>query len=171
MSRSLPTPHKLVHAPTPVRRLDALCQAGVEIWVKDDGVSHPDYGGNKIRKLEWLLSEAERRGARRIVTSGAAGSHHVLATTLFAERAGIAVAAVICPQPRTPHAISMLRATVGTGAELHAVGSMAGVPLGTLRVLRRGDYLIPPGGSNVLGTLGYLRAVAEQCLLERKHHE
>jgi D-cysteine desulfhydrase len=71
------------------------------------------------------------------------------------------VAAVICPQPRTNHAERMLRLTAASGAELSVVGSMAAVPIKTVRVLRRGDYLVPPGGSNVLGTLGYLRAVEE----------
>ncbi len=168
MPRPLPTPIRLVHAPTPVRRLESLSSEGAELWLKDDGQSHPEYGGNKLRKLEWLLSEAQRRGARRIVTSGAAGSHHVMATSLFARRVGLSVAAVICPQPHTDHAERMLRLTAASGAELSVVGSMAAVPFKTVRILRRGDYLVPPGGSNVLGTLGYLRAVGELVMQVRQ---
>ena len=79
--------------PTPIRRCSP------QLWVKDDGATATLYGGNKVRKLEYLLAAARARGARRIVTVGAGGSHHVLATTLYARTIGIATAAVLFPQP------------------------------------------------------------------------
>jgi 1-aminocyclopropane-1-carboxylate deaminase/D-cysteine desulfhydrase-like pyridoxal-dependent ACC family enzyme len=147
--------------PTPVFRADELCTERAELWVKNDGVTHERYGGNKIRKLEYLLAEARRRGARRILTVGAAGSHHVLATTLFARDRDLPVAAVLCPQAWTEHAEQTLRAGLARGLEAHATRAMSTVPLALPRFVRRGDYVIPPGGSNVLGTLGYVRAAEE----------
>lgn len=155
------TPLRFAHTPTPVRRLEALCRDDFDLWLKDDGASHPLYGGNKVRKLEYILAHALGRGAKRLVTSGAAGSHQVLATALFGRQNGLPVIAVVCPQRRTPHAESMLRATVGSGAQLVPVGSQPMVGVQTARVLRRGDYLVPPGASNVVGTLGYVAAVRE----------
>lgn len=158
-------PLQLGQYPTPVFRADTLCTEAVDLWVKNDGVTAEPYGGNKVRKLELILAEARRRSARRIVTTGAGGSHHVLATTLYASRIGIPVTAVMCPQPWTEHAEATLRASVAAGVEPVFASSMASVPLGVARVLRLGDYFVPAGGSSTLGTLGYVRAVTE--LLEQ----
>lgn len=147
--------------PTPVFRAAELCTQRGELWVKNDGVTHERYGGNKVRKLEYLLGEARRRGARRILTMGAAGSHHVLATTLFAHERDLPVAAVLCPQAWSEHAEQTLRAALGFGLEAHPTRAMSTVPLALPRVARRGDYIVAPGGSNVLGTLGYMRAAEE----------
>jgi D-cysteine desulfhydrase len=157
----LPTPLTLGTFPTPVFRADALAAEGAELWVKNDGLSALPYGGNKVRKLEWILARALERGARRIVTAGAGGSHHVLATATFARGVGIPVLAVLCPQPWTAHAEATLRASLGQGIEPALVGSMTTVPLGVARHLRRGDFFVPAGGSSTLGTLGYARAVSE----------
>ncbi len=152
---------RLIESPTPVRRVDALCTERVEFWLKNDGLAHALYGGNKVRKLEGILSRALHRGAKRLVTSGAAGSHHVLATTLFARRVGLEVLAILCPQPRTAHSAEVLKAIVASGCGVLPVSSRAHVPWATLRALRRGDYLVPPGGSSVWGNLGYVNAVRE----------
>ena len=154
-------PLAFANTPTPVRRIDALSDGPLEVWLKDDGLSHPLYGGNKVRKLEYVLADALTRGAKRIVTSGAVGSHQVLATALFGREYGLPVVAVVCPQRRTTHAEQMLRATLASGAELVPVGSKPAVGIRTLSVLRRGDYLLPPGASNVVGTLGYVAAARE----------
>ncbi len=159
--RTPPPVEHIGRFPTPVFRADALCSDGAELWVKNDGVVNDVYGGNKVRKLEFVLADALARGARRIVTVGAFGSHHVLATTVFARQRGLGVAAVLCPQPWTQHAEEILRAGLGLGLEVEPAGSMARVPLHLPRLLRRGDYLVPMGGSSVLGTLGYVRAVRE----------
>lgn len=159
--KPLPLPLELGQYPTPVFRADLLSTEHAELWVKNDGVTAPEYGGNKIRKLEWVLSEVRSRGARRIVTTGAGGSHHVLATAIHARKIDVGVTAVLCPQPWTEHAERTLRASLGQGIEVRTVGSMSGVPLGLLRTLRLGDYYLPAGGSNTLGTLAYARAVAE----------
>src|SRR5437870_2021466 len=71
-------PHvSLGQFPTRVERLDGLLPPKVALWVKRDDESGLKYGGNKVRKLEFLLAEAKQSGARRLATLGAIGSHHV----------------------------------------------------------------------------------------------
>lgn len=146
--------------PTPLERLPVAGAPG-ELWVKRDDLTGDAYGGNKVRKLEHILDEARARRATRIVTFGAAGSHHVLATTLYGRRAGFRVAAILTPQPRTAHAIDNLRAGLAMGLEAHPARSIAQIPRVLAGVWERGDMLVPPGGSNVTGTLGYVDAAEE----------
>jgi D-cysteine desulfhydrase len=152
---------RLGRYPTPVERLDALSTDAAELWIKNDGLVSELYGGNKVRKLELLLARAEARGARRIVTAGAAGSHQLLATALFGRERGFEVAAALCPQPRSAHAEHTLAAAIALGATVERAASMASVPLVVARMLRRGDFFVAPGGAGLTGTVGYLRAVAE----------
>ena len=147
--------------PTPVERLAGLGTAKTTLWVKRDDLTNPTYGGNKVRKLERLIAEARRRGKRRLVTVGAAGSHHVLATALFGGRAGLEVDAVLVPQLRTPHVAEDLRADVALGAHLFTARTYAGAALGMIAHARRDAYVVPMGGSNVVGALGYVDAAFE----------
>ncbi|MGH7437038.1 MAG: pyridoxal-phosphate dependent enzyme, partial [Polyangiaceae bacterium] len=101
--------------PTPVERLSPLSTDRSVLWVKRDDLTSPEYGGNKVRKLERILEHARARGARRIITIGAAGSHHVLATTYHGRKAGLEVEAVLVPQPGTPHVVEVLRASLAAG--------------------------------------------------------
>ena len=96
--------------PTPVQRLPGALGPGRDLWVKRDDLTSPRYGGNKVRKLERVLEDARARGVRKLVTVGAAGSHHVLATAIYAPDFGIEVEAVLVPQPRTMHVVDNLRA-------------------------------------------------------------
>jgi 1-aminocyclopropane-1-carboxylate deaminase/D-cysteine desulfhydrase-like pyridoxal-dependent ACC family enzyme len=163
MTRRIPTSNfiPLARGPTPVERLGALSAQGAELWVKRDDQTHPVYGGNKVRKLEWLLADAVARGAKRIVTIGAVGSHHVLATTYFAREQGLQVEAVLVPQPRTDHVVEVLRAGLGLGLRPHPVGSWAAVPVAVAGHALRGAYVVPIGGSNTTGSMGYVVAARE----------
>jgi len=147
--------------PTPVRACPELSHARAELWLKNDGLSHPIYGGNKVRKAERLVAEAVRRGAKRVFSFGAAGSHHLLTLTLFARAAGLRSAALVFPQPYTEHALDTLRAGLGLGLEPYPAPSAASLPWLLPRALRRGDYLIAPGGSNAIGTQAYADAAFE----------
>ncbi len=151
------------HYPTPVRACPELSTSRAELWLKNDGLSHPVYGGNKVRKAVPLVAEAIRRGARRVLSFGAAGSHHLLTLALFARAADLESAAVIMPQPRSEHALETLRAALGLGLQAHPVGRAALVPWAFARALRAHDYVIPPGGSNVLGASACADAVDELC--------
>jgi 1-aminocyclopropane-1-carboxylate deaminase/D-cysteine desulfhydrase-like pyridoxal-dependent ACC family enzyme len=147
--------------PTPLERLDALSSPECDLWVKRDDRTHPVYGGNKVRKLERILAEARNKGVRRIVTVGAAGSHHVLATAIFAQQLGIGVDAVLVPQPKTDHVVKNLRAMLAHDVRAFPVSSYACVPFAVLRRLGKGALYVPVGGSNVLGAMGYVDAARE----------
>ena len=142
--------------PTRVERLEKL-----GMWVKRDDLTSPIYGGNKVRKLERLIPEAIRRGKKRIITIGAAGSHHVLATAVFGRRAGLEVEAAIVPQRRTEHVVENMRADLAQGVTLYTARTYVGAALAMLLHLQRDTYLVTVGGSNVIGSLGYVDAARE----------
>ncbi len=147
--------------PTKVEPLEALSRPGCALWVKRDDRTSSVYGGNKVRKLERLLADAKARGARRIVTVGAAGSHHVLATAVFGRREGFEVDAVLVPQPRTGHALDDLRADLALGVHVLPASSYAHAALRVAARLGKESYFIPVGGSNLSGALGYVDAARE----------
>jgi D-cysteine desulfhydrase len=147
--------------PTPLELCRARSSERVELWIKNDGLTHPLYGGNKVRKAERLIAEAERRGARRILTIGAAGSHHVLTSALFARAHGLKCVAVLFPQPWSEHVELTLRASLGQGLEAYPVERGVAVPWKLARVRQSGDFFVPPGGSNVEGSLAYVDALDE----------
>lgn len=147
--------------PTPFWRAERLEHALTDVWIKDDGKSSSVYGGNKVRKLERLLAAAHARGARRVLTVGAAGSHHVLATCVFAKRVGLATAALLLPQPWTPHAESILKASLVAGLEAIPCASPLAALRNFVRHRRPGDFVVGPGGMGFEGTSAYVAAVEE----------
>jgi 1-aminocyclopropane-1-carboxylate deaminase/D-cysteine desulfhydrase-like pyridoxal-dependent ACC family enzyme len=147
--------------PTAVERIDALSLLETSLWVKRDDRTSSVYGGNKVRKLERLLYDARSRGARRIVTIGAVGSHHVLATAIFARELDVPVEAVLVPQSRTPHVVENLRADLALGVRVFPASSFPHAALRLLERVARGAFYIPVGGSNLLGTLAYVDAARE----------
>jgi D-cysteine desulfhydrase len=159
----------LATLPTPVERLDAPTPpdgaAGVEVWIKRDDLTASPYGGNKVRKLEFLLAQARAYGATRLITAGAYGSHHALATAIYGRELGFDVTLVLFPQRRTEHVKAVLRAQEAAGAEIRFTSRMEMVPVATLmaQAAHRGDRtaVIPPGGSNPTGTLAYVNAALE----------
>jgi D-cysteine desulfhydrase len=159
----------LATLPTPVHRLAGLERAtGLgDLWIKRDDRTGTLYGGNKVRKLEWLLADALARGHRTVVTTGALGSNHALATTIYAGTLGLRVRLVLIPQPVTPAVRRTLLLDHAHGAAIHfapTVGAARRIVIGLLAGgFMRGDrpYLVPTGGSSVLGTLGYVNAGLE----------
>lgn len=168
-------PHiALTELPTPVTPAPALAAAlGLEtLLIKHDDVTSPVYGGNKVRKLEYVLGDAVQRGCDSVVTFGAVGSNHALATAIFARQLGLACHVIMTDQPVTPYVARTLRyhALLDTRLEL-ATGYnnlidvterlTAGHPTGADRL-----YRIPWGGSSPLGTIGFVNAAFElagQC--------
>ena len=152
--------------PTPVERLDPGDTPGAgELWVKRDDRSSSLYGGNKIRKLEYLLGEAVSLDAGRVITTGAFGSHHCLATAVHARRLGIPATLVLFPQPMTEHAREVAGLSEAHADEIRRCGSFATQPFVEAAVKwrhrRERPYVIPGGGSNSLGTLGYVAGAIE----------
>ncbi len=80
--------HFLAHLPTPLERLDRLSAelGGPEIWIKRDDCTGLSTGGNKTRKLEFLMAEAEAQGADLVMTQGATQSNHARQTAAFAAK-------------------------------------------------------------------------------------
>jgi D-cysteine desulfhydrase len=154
----------LAELPTPVERLGGLSdELSREVWVKRDDQTGRLYGGNKVRKLELLLGDALARGLDRVVTFGAYGSHHCLATATYGAQVGLKVCLALYPQPVTDHVLDDLLLSHGTGAELVAVNKEGWLSAATqlmIRLARPGE-VIPPGGSSPLGTLGYVEAALE----------
>jgi len=156
--------------PTPLAPLAGLGERAqiADLWIKRDDQTSAAYGGNKPRKLEWLLADARRRGARAVTTLGAWGSHHALATAVFAARAGLRAYLCLYPQPVTEHVVRNLRADLGAGARLSLAPALGLLPLAHVAAVVRSlvggtgwPYRIPGGGSNALGSLGYV-----ECGLE-----
>ena len=156
----MPTP-TIGSYPTPVVPIAGLSEPSSALWVKRDDLTHHVYGGNKVRKLEGLLAEATALKAKRLVTLGSVGSHHVLATAYFGRQLGLEVEAVLVPQPRTAHVVSVLRASLGQGLKAIPVRSWAGAPAAVLARVARGAHYLPLGGSNAVGTQGYVDAGRE----------
>ena len=160
----------LAALPTPVRRLPNLArELGLsELWLKDDGQTSDVYGGNKVRKLEFLLAHARDEGHEAVWTVGAIGSHHVLATALMARKMGLTPQALHFPQPLTDHVREVLQALSTAAPELELASSKHTMPL--ILAKRRaaqwfsskpGPYYIPGGGSAPRGVLGYVNATLE----------
>lgn len=159
---------KLARLPTPLERMAGLSKRfDVELWCKRDDRTSRLYGGNKVRKLEFLIGEALATGADSLITAGAFGSHHALATALFGREQGLEVHLVLAPQPWTAHVEENLRADIGAAAKLHLTRSFGLVPArmlalaAELRLKGSKPYVIPPGGSSPTGALGYVEAGLE----------
>ena len=146
--------------PTPIEPLPTLSRPGVALWVKRDDLTAPLYGGNKVRKLEYVLGDALAHGKKELLTAGAVGSHHVLATTIYGVRSGFQVKAVLVPQPRTEHALLNLRAELAQGLDARASSEVL-VPVALGRRYHPGAYYVQVGGSSVLGAMGYVDGARE----------
>lgn len=148
-----------LHLPSPVRRL--LTGPGGEIWVKDDGRISSLYGGNKPRKLKSILAIAQESRKNRLITAGAVGSHHVLATALLGRQMGFDTAAIVVARPYSCHAEQTTKEALSAGMDLVPVARLVDLPAALRCLLRPQSFWIPPGGSNAQGALGYLDAVLE----------
>lgn len=157
-------PHlSLSQRPTPVREL-----VGLGIWVKEDGAfGSGGWGGNKVRKLEWLIPDARGRGRRSILTFGGLGTNWGLATALYAREHGLDTALALVDQPVDEHVEAQLARLEASGARIHRTHSkartVAMLPWLLARNSRGGrpPYLLPAGGSSPVGALGYVEAALE----------
>ena len=145
--------------PTPVE------QIGEQLWVQRDDRTSSVHGGNKVRKLEHVLPVAQRRGGP-VLTAGGTGSHHVLAAAVWCGRLGLEVEAVQFPQPETDdvHRTQQELDTLGS-VRVTPVASPYLMPVGLAARLAalapRRPYLLWPGASTPIGTLGYVTAGLE----------
>ncbi|MEW6554033.1 MAG: pyridoxal-phosphate dependent enzyme [Actinomycetota bacterium] len=159
--------------PTGVERMRRLEEAhGLPaLYVKRDDLSSCHYGGNKVRKLEFVLADVARKGCSGVMTMGAAGSNHVLATTVHGARLGLSTTALLFDQPCAEYVRRNLLLDYKNGARLVWARSVPMVPLAYVKERAasrvRGErlYWLGPGGSSPTGCLGYVNAgleIAEQ---------
>lgn len=158
--------HKLPLAdlPTPVTsgRIETG-EVSANVDVKRDDMTSSFYGGNKLRKLEYLLRRVQEKNARCIATFGSVASNHALATTLYAERIGLPCICLLSHQTKTPAARRVLSILLQHDAEIVCYRGDYHSRIETMRrhVQGRGCSVIPLGGSSWLGTVGYVNAGLE----------
>jgi len=160
-------------APTPLEPLENLSRhlGGPRIWLKRDDCTVVATGGNKVRKLEFLAGEARALGADHLITQGAVQSNHVRQTAAVARRIGMTCSALLEHRIETND-----RDYLGSGNVLldQLFGcELAYRPAGTdmqaaieeeaetLRAAGKKPYVIPGGGSNRVGALGYVGCAQE----------
>ncbi|MBI5538369.1 MAG: D-cysteine desulfhydrase family protein [Deltaproteobacteria bacterium] len=161
-----------MHGPTPLVRLPRLAaRFGLDLWIKRDDASGGVEAGNKVRKLEFLLGEARARQADTVITCGGIQSNHARATAVLAAQLGMK--SVLVLRADDVHAALPISGNVlidrMVGASIRLIdneqwrdrnGIMAQEASAIDRAGGR-SYVIPEGGSNGLGTLGYVEAMAE----------
>jgi D-cysteine desulfhydrase len=170
----LPYPDRIPIAvtPTPTEPLALLGRRlGVELLCKRDDLTGAPLTGNKVRKLEFLLAEAQAEGADVVLTCGGAQSNHCRATAVAARRLGMESLLLLrVPDPSNPPPLDgnlLLDRLVGadvrwvTPAEYAERKRLFAECAGALKARGRRPYVIPEGGSNALGAWGYVRCVEE----------
>lgn len=163
-------PHvSLGSLPTPVREFTEIGAGNdCRLFFKDDGLSGDLYGGNKVRKLEFLLGEALRRKSAEVITYGYAGSNHALATALYAQRCGLDCTLMLMPQLNAEYVRRNLLRDYAAGAKIEHYPSASAMYWPTFRRLvtgrvRKGKspFIVPAGGSSPLGAVGCVNAAFE----------
>ena len=159
---------KFAHLPTPIEELPRLSAAlgGPRLFVKRDDQTGLAFGGNKTRKLEFLVAEAQERGANTLISAGAMQSNHCRQTAAAAARFGLDCILVLTGESQS-HASANLLLDELFGARIVTVADRADRD----RVLKetfenaisegQKPYLVPYGGSSTTGALGYVFAVEE----------
>lgn len=157
---------KLGLFPTPIHRLDRVSSLlHTNVYIKRDDLTGVGLGGNKVRKLEFLLADAQQKGAGLVFTTGGAQSNHAMLTAAAAGKLGMEAILILKQRGVTERlGNQLLEHLMGTEvrfmdtddyadiyAEMDRVGKERGVPY----------YKIPCGGSNALGTLGYVACAEE----------
>ena len=156
--------------PTPVEKLEQIGNViGVNsLYVKRDDLSGVVYGGNKVRKLEFLLGDILRTNTKEVITFGFAGSNHALATAIYAQQLGLRSASLLMPQVNAHYVRRNLLASQHYNARLCHYANVPLLCLGMIAQLCRGvvkhgalPRFIPGGGSCPLGLVGYVNAAME----------
>lgn len=157
----------LATLPTPVEAWPVPTGGPGHLFVKRDDLTSALYGGNKVRKFEYLLALARQRGARTLVTVGGIGSNQGLAAALHGRSQGLAVELSLAWQPVTDDVRRNLRGMVAAGARIHYASTTIGAVWNARRVtrgLRReggAPFVLPIGATSALGSLGYVAAALE----------
>jgi L-cysteate sulfo-lyase len=164
---------RITHGPTPLEPMKRLSEAlgGPNLWIKRDDCTGLASGGNKTRKLEYLMADALQQGADTVVTQGATQSNHARQTVAIAAKLGMASHIIL--EDRTGYAFEDYKHSGNVFLDHLYGASVSEVPADTdmnaamaqladqLRGQGRNPYVIPGGGSNALGALGYVTCALE----------
>ena len=154
----------LANLPTPVRQVQFdLAGISCSLHIKCDDATGDLYGGNKVRKLEYILRRAHDKNRSRVATFGAAGSHHALATALYARKLGLPCTCFLSHQKAAPSIPLTLKLHVQNKTDIVRFGGNYAQRIGTLRehLWNQNAWLIPAGGSSWLGAIGFVSAGLE----------
>lgn len=164
---------RLGHFPTPLEPMDNLSRllGGPRLWIKRDDCTGLSSGGNKTRKLEFLMAEAQARQADVVITQGATQSNHARQTAAAAVKLGMRCHILLEDRTGstefnyTENGNVLLDRLHGATVERRPGGSdmQAEMEAVAARLSREGHrpYVIPGGGSNPVGALGYVNAALE----------
>jgi D-cysteine desulfhydrase family pyridoxal phosphate-dependent enzyme len=158
---------RIAHLPTPVESMPRLSAylGGPRLWVKRDDLTGIAFGGNKVRKLELVLAEAQANGARTLVTVGAAQSNHCRQTAALAAHYGMGCILVLSGDPaQAPTGNLLVDEILGVEivwTERKERQTVLQQTFDRAWEAGRRPYLIPLGASNPLGALGYMFAFDE----------
>jgi L-cysteate sulfo-lyase len=164
---------KLAHLPTPLEPMTRLSKhlGGPKLWIKRDDCTGLSTGGNKTRKLEFLMGDALMRGADTIITQGATQSNHARQTAAAAAKLGMACHILLEDRTGYHDAAYTLNGNVlldqlhGASISKRAANSDMNAEMDSLAVELRDSgkkpYVIPGGGSNAVGATGYANCALE----------
>ncbi len=158
--------------PTPLEPLDRLSQQlnGPRIWIKRDDCTGLATGGNKTRKLEFLMGDARAQGADTVVTFGAVQSNHARQTAAACAKLGLECHLILTRRVNWRHPEYETSGNVLLdqllGAHLHVtepaeVETASRTLIDNLSRKGRTCYVVPTGGSNAIGAMGYMRCASE----------
>ncbi len=159
----------LAQLPTPLQRLPRLTdELGVECYVKRDDLTESVASGNKIRKLEYLIHDAKEKGCDLLITCGGVQSNHCRATAAVAARVGMACHLILRgEEPEIPDGNYLIDCLLGATADFYTREEFQRLPeieretATRFEGMGRVPYVIPMGGSNAMGSLGYIRMAGE----------
>ena len=168
MTPKYPDRVTIAHLPTPLEEMPRLSKhlSGPRLFIKRDDQTGLATGGNKTRKLEFLVADALAQGCDYLVTTGGVQSNHCRQTAAAAAKFGLGCSLVLSGQPPTDPLTGNLLLDQLLGAHLYWTGTrtrhevMADVAA-ELRTMGHKPYMIPLGGSNVMGATGYVKAMEE----------
>jgi len=161
------------HLPTPLEPLERISAAlgGPNLWIKRDDCTGLSSGGNKTRKLEFLMADAVEQGADTIITQGATQSNHARQTCAIAAKLGLESHILLedrtgyHDEAYTHNGNVLLDELHGASISVRPGGSDMNIEMEQLAMQLRDDgkktYIIPGGGSNEIGALGYVNAAFE----------
>lgn len=162
----------ICHAPTALELAPRMSKKlNCQLYFKRDDCTGLAGGGNKARKLEYLIADAKAQGADTLVTVGGLQSNHARQTAAAAAKFGFDCTLVLEDVAGTPKADFYTNGNVLLdklcGATIHRLGedqdllSKAEQVMGDLKAQGKSPYFVPMGGSNVIGALGYVRCAFE----------